>query len=84
VRIRVKSGLCDYVDELFDSRVLVLDDGGVSREVVRALAPFRRNGELVVGRDRVLGKSVLMLNNGVKGKRRKKTSGFGSFVYDIL
>lgn len=84
VRIRVKHTMTDHVDNLLKNHILVVDDGNVSRELTRILKPLRINGNLIVGRDGARGKSILLLNGDVNGRRRKKAVGFGIFLYDII
>jgi hypothetical protein len=58
------------VDKLTKQRVLVLDDGKICRRIGQELAPLRANGHLMMGYDRKLGKTILVMN-GHKRKKKK-------------
>mgnify|MGYP000639719933 CR=1 FL=1 len=81
-KVRVNYRLAPFVDDLLEKKVLVLDDGFVSREVARALSSLRRDKVLTVGYDPKLKKSILVVDK--IRKKQKKRNGFGSFVFEIL
>lgn len=81
MKIRVNSKLADMVDELFKNGTLVVEDGWTSRKIACALSPLRDEGWLVVGFDRRLGKSVLVVR-GIKKKMRKNKP-FGTSIFEL-
>lgn len=82
MKVRVKHWLADDVNKLLDDGKLVTE-GFVSREIARALRPFRKRGRIMMGPDRELGKSVLVVN-GIKKKARKKRVGYSIFDLELL
>lgn len=86
MKIKVSYRLADMVDELCKNGTLVLDDGATSKRLAYALSPLRKKGHLVIGLDRRLGKSILLIN-GVKKRRRRNRALFGTksiFEFDLF
>lgn len=81
MKFRIDPKLADDMDKLFKSGMLVTDDGAKSREIARVLVILRRNGRLVVGKDRRMNKSILMVN-GVK-KKGRRNSPLGKSIFDV-
>ncbi len=78
VKVMVNYKVSPVVEQLLSSRTVVIDDGALSRQLSRTLEPLRKRGNLVVGHDRQLGKSVLTLM-GMNGHRKKKRVGGSIF-----
>jgi len=83
IKISAKSRVDDVIDQLFDNNFIVVDNGSMSREVSKALSGLRKDGRLMVGWDRELKKSILMLREKVLKKKRHKR-GFGGSIFDIV
>lgn len=81
MRLRVNRRLAPHVSTLLADGRLVLDDGKLSRDIARALAPMRRNNGLLVGFDRRMGKSILLVN-GYQLKSSRNVP-FGTIVFDL-
>ena len=83
MKISAKSRIDDVIDKLFDNSFIVVDNGSTSREVSKTLSRLRKDGRLMVGWDRELKKSILMLRDKVMKKKRSKR-GFGGSIFDIV
>lgn len=81
LKIRVNYRLAPEIERLLKSRTIVLEDGGLSRNVSRALQPLRTRGNLLVGHDRSQGKSILLIKGVSTHTRSKRT---GSSVFEMF
>lgn len=81
IKIAVNCRLAPDVERLLSTRTIVLDDGGKSRNISQALQPLRARGNLTVGHDRLLGKSVLVIMGLDRHERHKRT---GESVFELF
>lgn len=80
VKIWVNYKIANEIQELLDKKSLVLDDGGLSRDISRTLKCLRKSGKLAVGYDQRFKKSVLAVN-GIGGYRKRKH--IGASIFEI-
>jgi hypothetical protein len=81
LKIRVNYKLAPEIERLLKQRTIVLDDGGLSRNISHTLQPLRNRGKLLVGHDRARGKSILRIE-GISDHRRSKRT--GSSVFEMF
>lgn len=80
IKIWADYKIANDIKELLDKKSLVLDEGGLSRNISRTLQPLRDVEKLMVGYDQRFKKSVLVIN-GVGGFRKRKH--VGASIFDI-
>lgn len=83
LKISAKSRVDDVINELLDNNYVVVDNGAMSRQVSQTLERLRKDGRLMVGWDRELKKSILMLRDKVMKKKRSRR-GYGGSIFDIV
>jgi hypothetical protein len=81
LKIKVSDHIAEDIDKLTKKRILILEDGPRCRRIGQELAPLRANGHLLMGYDRKLGKTILVMNGHKKRKRRHPMYRFTMFEF---
>lgn len=81
MKLKVSDSIADEIDKLTRQRILVMSDGPKCRRIGQELAPLRANGHLLMGHDRRLGKTILVMNGHKKRKRKHPMFKFTMFEF---